>query len=134
MVFSWFQGKCFLGAYTRELGPLNGINKLCQVTFQGYSNRFFFFFHFYPLVEGMQRKGEFSSSNVRESLDLGTQIIVTFYSTHIHLSEFIFYQADKAHPQKLEFSRVQKRSTVCIFLDLFKKSGCFFPKVPIFDL
>lgn len=46
MVFSWFQGKCFLGAYTRELGPLNGINKLCQVTFQGYSNRFFFFFSF----------------------------------------------------------------------------------------
>lgn len=35
---------------------------------------------------------------------------------------------------KSYFSRVQKRSAVCIFLDLSEKSGCFFPQVPISDL
>lgn len=91
------------------------------------------FFYFYPLAERIQGKRKFSSSNMRKSLDLGPQTTVTSYSTHIHWSAFIFYQADKTHPKKLDFSSSKEVYSLHIF-DLFKKSGCFFSKVLIFDL
>lgn len=70
----------------------------------------------------------------RESLDLGLKLqSLPIAPTSINPIYFLPKQAKLTLP-KLDFSRVGERSTVCIFLDSFEKSGCFLPQVPIFDL
>lgn len=85
------------------------------------------FFYFYPLAEGLQGKGKFSSSNVRESLELGLQTIVTSYSTHIHWSRSSSTKQTKLIPN-VRFFQSSKEVQFAYFLTYLRNPDASSPK------